>query len=405
MTTSTVSAHNIAAFLNTEPLLVERASVTLDESWAPYAQANLTISMPDIATVNALDPREDVRIQLILTQEYGLSEPLSTLTDLFGGDDIADMTTAWGGLFLYEVTTQFYTPFNSFGVRAGARRIFDLTLRERRLNHADGTIDLSLSSDEGLLQDYALVATSSQTAASTAVRQTVSNVLALIGRELEPGTQDGTFDSDAGIWEPGQSAWEYLQPLVQAPGLRLYCDEKRKWYLVDDQAETPGSINLSYMGTMTQASDVISRDSLDWYDAVVCKYEYVDGSGNTIIEYDTASTTGFSKVLTLTFDTAKPGAGQASRILQRAQGKGRVNDIRAMSDYTATPGMLATIAMPDTDSQIGNLSAITWSFPDDEMDVTTRGLLEVSPYAWLYQTVGRHWNSVSSGVHWNTYSP
>lgn len=401
----TISAHTISAYVGTTELSVTTAAVTLDESWAPYAQANLTISMPEIATVNALDPREDVRIQLILTQEYGLSEPISTLTDLFGGDDIADMTTAWGGLFLYEVTTQFYTPFNSFGVRAGARRIFDLTLRERRLNHADGTIDLSLSSDEGLLQDYALVATSSQTAASTAVRQTVSNVLALIGRELEPGTEDGTFDADAGIWEPGQSAWEYLQPLVQAPGLRLYCDEKRKWYLVEDQAETPGSINLSYIGTMTQASDVISRDSLDWYDAVVCKYEYVDGSGNTIIEYDTASTTGFSKVLTLTFDTAKPGAGQASRILQRAQGKGRVNDIRAMSDYTATPGMLATIAMPDTDSQIGNLAAITWSFPDDEMDVTTRGLLEVSSYAWLYQAVGRHWNSVSSGVHWNTYTP
>lgn len=404
MTTTTISEHNIQAFLGTTLLPVERASVTLDESWAPYAQANLTIAMPDVETLDALDPRLDVRIQLLLTQAYGTSKTLATLTDIFGGGDIADMTTAWGGLFLYKVTAQYYTPFNTFGVRAGARRVFDLTLRERRINHADGTVDISLSSDEGLLQDYALVSTSSQTTTSTSVRETVTEVLAIIGRKLEPGIVDGTFDADAGMWEPGQSAWDYLQPLVQAPGLRLYCDEKRKWYLVEDQTETPGSINLSYIGTMTQASDVISRDSLDWYDAVVIKYEYVDVSGNTIIEYDAASSTGFSKVLSLTFNTAKPGAGQAARILQRAQGKGRVNDIRAMSDYTATPGMVASIAMPDTDTQIGNLAAITWNYPDDEMDVTTRGLLEVPNTAWIFSPVGRRWQDVAAGTSWTEYA-
>lgn len=406
--TTTVSSHNIQAYLGNTSLPVETATITIDESWAPYAQASITIAMPNAATLDLLDPRDDVRIQLLITQDYGTSETLAEITSQYGGSNpVSTLTSAWGGTgkFIYKITAQYYNAYNNFGVREGSRRVFDLTLRERKINHVDGTVELSLSSDEALLQDYALVSTTPLSATSTNVRTTVQNVLARIGRQLEPGTLDGTFTADAGIWEPGQTAWDYLQPLVQAASLRLYCDEKRKWYLVADQAETAGSINLSYTGTMTDASDIISRDSEEWYDAVVIKYTYVDGSGNTVNAYDAASSAGYSKVLSLTYDTAKPAAGQAARILQRAQGRGRVNEIRAISDYLATPGMVATIAMPDTDSQIGNLAAITWNFPSDEMSVKTRGLLEVSPYAWLYQPLGRRWNSIAAGVKWNTYTP
>lgn len=406
MTVSTVSLHGIKAYLGTTELPVQTARITLDESWAPYAQASLTVAIPDAETLELLDPRNDVRIQLIATLDYGTSQPLSVLTDQYGGTDtIAGLTTAWGGLFLYEVTAIYYKAFNVFGVRDGSRRVFDLTLRSRSINYGDSLLSLDLSSDEALLQDYSLVATNSAAAASLSVRSTVNTILSFIGRELEPGTSDGTFDADAGIWEPGQTAWDYLQPLVQSNSLRLYCDELRKWNLVEDQAETTGAISLSYIGTITRGDETISRDTEDWYDAVVCKYEYIDGSGNTIIEYDVASTPGFSKVLTLTFDTAKPGAGQAARILQRAEGRGRVNDIRAISDYSATPGITASLSLPDTDTQVGTLSAVTWNFPDDEMDITTRGLIEVSPYAWLYQAVGKGWNDITAGITWNTYTP
>lgn len=405
--TTTVSSHNITAYLGTTQLDVISAQVTLDESWSPYAQATILLAAPSTEILDALDPRDDVRISLFLTQEYGTSKPIATLTTQFGGSGktIAGMTTAWTGKFLYEITTQYYTPYNTFGVRAGSRRPFDLTLRERSIDRTDGTVELRLSSDEALLQDYALVATTAATAASTDIRTTVQTVLNLINRELEPGAATGTFTATSGIWEPGQTAWDYLEPLVQAAGLRLYCDERRNWYLVEDQAEVEGSITLSSIGTMTKGNDVISRDSQEWYDAVVCKYQYVDGSGNTITEYDVASTTGFSKVLTLEFDTAKPAGGQAARILQRAEGRGRVNDIRAISDYTTSPGITASISLPDTDTQIGNIAAVTWNFPEDEMDIKTRGLIEVSNYAWIYQPVGRRWNSVAAGVKWNTYTP
>lgn len=405
--TTTVSSHNITAYLGTTELDVISAQVTLDENWAPYAQASVVLAAPPTAVVNALDPRNDVRVSLFLTQEYGTSKTVAQLTTQYGGSGkkISNMTTAWTGKFLYQITAEYYTPYNVFGVRAGARRVFDLTLRERSIDRTDGTVEIRLSSDEGLLQDYALVATSSQAATSTNIRTTVQNVLARIGRQLEPGTVDGTFTDTSGIWEPGQTAWDYLEPLVQAAGLRLYCDERRKWYLVADQAEVDGAISLSSTGTMTKGNDVISRDSQDWYNAVVCKYTYVNGSGATVTEYDVASTGSGSKVLTLEFDTAKPAAGQAARILQRAQGRGRVNDIRAISDYTTSPGIAASISLPDTDTQIGNIAAVTWNFPEDEMDVKTRGLIEVSPYAWIYQPVGRRWNSVAAGVKWNTYTP
>lgn len=400
----TISKHVITAYVEGQEIDVIDASVTLDETWAPYAQAELTIALPNETVLDLLDPRNDVRVSIYMTQTFGNSDQVSVLTTQFGGQTCAAVTTAWTGLFLYEISAQHYYPFNAFGLRAATTRSLNLTLRERRLDYANSEVSLTLSSDEALLQDYALVQNTNYVPNTTSVRYIIQYVLSLIGRTLTDGSADGTFAADAGIWEPGQNAWDYLQPLIQAAGLRLYCDENRVWYLVSDVTNIPGSIQLAYTGTVTDANETISRDSTDWYDAVVIKYEYVDGSGNTIVAYDSASTLGFSKVLNLTYDTAYPGAGAAARVLARAQGRGRVNDISAISDYSAAPGIEASITMPFVDTQVGNLSAVTWNYPNDEMTVKTRGLIEVPDTAWIFTPAGIRWQDIPVGTSWTEYA-
>src|SRR5690606_29127498 len=44
-------------------------------------------------------------------------------------------------------------------------------------------------------------------------------------------------------WRPGESLWDFLQPLMEASGLRLFCDEERAWRLVDlSTYETSGLV-------------------------------------------------------------------------------------------------------------------------------------------------------------------
>ncbi len=201
-----------------------------------------------------------------------------------------------------------------------------------------------------------------------------------------------------------QTAWDYLNPLVQSAGLRLYCDEQRDWHLIDDTYVAPGQTSLNYTGTLVGASDTISRDTSEWYDAVVITYTWTDALGATQYGYDTASEIGFSKVLHLEYETAYPGPGAAARVLSRATGRGLINELSAVSDYSARPSQPTVVSLPDVITQTGFLSQLTWTFPDDTMSVKTRGLVETPDTAWVFTPVGRHWNDITAGIHWNIYT-
>lgn len=368
----TISLHTIEAYVNENtPLPVISASVTLDEGWAPYCQGSLEIPF-DASLLTSLDPRLGGRIKIYATQSYGVSEMLSVLSSTFGGGTIASITAAWTGDLLSDISEAYFTPYNTSGVNYNYRRSFDLSLRSRTIDPAAATISLELSSDESLLQDYALVDTIPYVPTFFNVRQIASEVLNRIGRVLVDGTTDGTIAPDAAEWVPGQTAWEYIQPLAQSVGLRLYSDESRRWYLVEDNAVTPGLVELEATGTIVDASDSISRDDNLWFDAVVITYRWTNDLGETVLAYDTAQAATFSKVAHFEYESAYPGAGGAQAILDRAQTRGRVNEVSAVSDYRVTPTTACEVTLPDLPIQMGTVSAVTWNYPDDEMTVKTR---------------------------------
>jgi hypothetical protein len=368
----------------------------------------------DASIIDELDPRTGARLKLYLTQSYGFSDKLSSLTATYGGGTIADITAVWGGETIGEISAWYFVPFNASGSNTFAtlssiygggtiadltaawttlyfwqiselysrsypsgiynngRRGFDLTIRSRTVNINDATIVLELASDEALLQDLALVQDINFSPATTDLRTIINGVLARINEGLVAGATTHTVDPDAAIWAPGQSAWDYLEPLLQEAGLRLFCDERRNWFLVDANFVQDGLIELFGTETITNAAEIISRDNDDWFDSIVIKYEWVNDLGETVIAYDTAAVPNYQKTKLIELESNYPGAGAAQKILDRAIARGVQKEIRAVNNIKATPSTATTIFITGYPTEESFLRAVSWDYPSDEMTITTR---------------------------------
>lgn len=401
----TVSKHNLSAYAAGTVLHVIEANITMDDTWSPYIQASFTTPFT-AANAALLDPRTNNKVTIVVEQVFGNGAPISVWSGIYGGLTIAAITTNYTGKFIFQVSEPFYQPYNNFGARSATSRAFILNIRSRSINHAAATMTVELASDEALLQDFALVSKKNYDIVSLDVRTIVNAVLGEIGAVLAiDASATGTVEDGAQLWEPGQTGWDYLAPLVQAAGLALFCDEDSVWHLVGDDYIAPGSTNLDYTNTLTDATESISRDQNDWYDSVVIKYIWTDALGATQYAYDIAQGDTVTKTLYLEYQNQRyPKAGAAQRVLDRATGRGRVNDVVAVSDYETTPRQPATIDLLDTDTQTGFVSSVSFSFPADTMAVKTRGLVNTPPTAWAYQPVGLRWQDISAGVSWASYA-
>lgn len=169
--------------------------------------------------------------------------------------------------------------------------------------------------------------------------------------------------------EPGVKDWDLIAPLVQQAGLRLFCDEQRRWYLVDPVTYTPGgSVALP---TSHEATDVISRENGDWCDAVVVSYRWIGTDGLGKQAWD-AATAGGTCLLAVDIARPYPGPGAATAILARYQGRGRVQELTAPPDLTTAPGMALTTTLPNTPNQGGAVSKVEFVFSEDTIDMNIR---------------------------------
>lgn len=185
----------------------------------------------------------------------------------------------------------------------------------------------------------------------------------------------GLADPGAGLWNPGQAAWEFLAPLIQQTGFRLFADEVGVWRLADNTYSVPGTVALDDEVNLIDSGEIISRDEDDlWFDAVVIEYRWTDADGLSRTAWDSASAPGYSKVARFSYDTPYPGPGAASAILARALERGRRITGELVSDYGVQPYKAVTIAREDTPDQVGTISSVSWSTPDSTMVIDTKSL-------------------------------
>lgn len=100
------------------PLDIITAQVTLDDSWSPYIQAEMTCWLPGTAALDAIDPRKNPRITVTLTR---------------------------------------------VGDGATETRTLNLLVRERAVDHHAGRMVVRAASDEALLIDHARISSLADT--------------------------------------------------------------------------------------------------------------------------------------------------------------------------------------------------------------------------------------------------
>lgn len=205
------------------------------------------------------------------------------------------------------------------------------------------------------------------------------------------------------IWEPGVSAWDFLEPLTSSAGFRLYSDEARRWFMIDPSTHSvPGVVTLAGFN-VTDGADTISRDDPEVFaTGVVVRYAWKDAA--TGVDKTAVDTAGDpSRVVVFDYARPYPGAGAAAAILARRSGSGRTQSATALVQWSATPGMEAALTLPLATQTRGKISSVRFALDDSSlMEVGTRGLIDILPGSWDAGPNTVTWDNVAGT--WDTFS-
>lgn len=212
---------------------------------------------------------------------------------------------------------------------------------------------------------------------------------------------DLSAEPDALEWRPGVSAWDYVEPLVQAAGLRLFCDETRTWRLQPADARDPGQVNISPGFNLLSGTDILDPSGGEWADSVVIRYRWEDSNGDAQEAYDTATVEGArANSLHLDLERPYPGPGAAAAILRRMETRGHRLELEAVSNYAATPGMSVALQEPGQPLTLGWVQSVRFRLPERTMQITSAEARDIPDSAWLFLPAGETWLDSPLGASW-----
>jgi hypothetical protein len=388
----TISRQTIQAAVAGTAVEVTDASVSLDETRAPYAVADFTVPYTEDAA-DLLDPRTGPRVHLTMQQAFMGAGTLADLTAAAApGGTIADLSARWSGMNLGDITETLATPWNSVAPTTSTdTRRLNLTIRSRDVNHRDATIRVRATSDEAILTAYALMRDAPVMPDSYDVADAVRLVLRTVipGAVLVVDGVTGDVEPEAAVWNPGKGAWDYLSPLIASHGLRLWCDENRTFYLGDPTTATWPSQRAVALSTedaiapwlinTIDASDGVDLDSGLWFDGCVVTYRWTPwteaGTGTPQIAHDVAGPSNATSVLAIDrSDTPYPGPGEAAARLSKVEQLGRVITGTRVSDFMTGPRALASFHTSATNNLTGYVTSVQWSFPEGTCTLRPRDM-------------------------------
>jgi hypothetical protein len=366
---ASVERHSFTAALpNGTTVAVEDGSLTFDENLAPF------------------DPRLNPppRVTLTMRTDWYDADPVSKLTAQFSGKVVADLSAQFGNGLVSTITEFYVRKFNPGYDREPLIRTASLMIRSRSIN-PDGSMDLELTSDDALLQDYSQFQFAPQYVNGPPRLRLLAPWLVNI---VLPGAQWSEIEADkdiAGMTDPatgyipftqGMNALSYIESPVQAAGARIWCDELGYWHL----APSPKNHNTaSSITALTDYSDSVSRDG-DWYNALTIEATYTAdlGAGEQTYSDRTSVNIGSGPyrtyVETRDYGTGRPPplGEMASYIVSRLYLMGRSVTVSAVSDYSISPGHSLTVTFPNSTTITGHVGAVAWDFSSREMSVRVR---------------------------------
>ena len=367
--------------LDVDPI---QGAVTWDETSIPSLQIDVVIPYSD-ATWTAVDPQADARAQLSALHEFTESDPLATIT-AEGHTTLADLSAAWSGLTLADVSALYGTPITPDGTLYPHDRLaFDVGVRTARRTRSDGQefVTLTLACDEARALD--VLATERLELASTTIRGLINEALGYIDATLEPDLDnpdssspfhtDGPLPDGANLWEVGVSVWDVIKAAADSGGYIIRCDHQSKWRLVDPGfTATPSAgepVNTSYVDA-AQISHDRSRED-DWYDTVVIEYRWRDESGVEQQQTDVATiAVGTPRRVYHEVRSAPYGGSAAAAILERVSNRGNHVEGSQAVNLWARPGSVLNWEVDPGELDAGIVSRVRWSITDDVMALQGR---------------------------------
>ena len=307
-------------------LEVEDCNVTMDYSWSPFIQADLTVKLiADQEMLDSLDPRNGCRVHIFMGYVY----------DGFVDD-------VWP--------------------------VADLHLRSRTVDRPSNTMKLVLSSDEALAQDYKRMTWDGQPP-TTGINEFVGYLAEIAQRPTAPviisDFPDGYgADMLAGlVMEPGQDGLRIIADAANRLGLWIYCDGDRTWR-IRAKAEYSGvtalKLTTGASSTILSTSTVLTRGAVEgsgFHNAVGLKYAWRDSGGVDQVIYGNAEvSSGPYAVNSIGFNTyfeernfpATQAQATAAAIsaLESLVGRGHQMTMEAHAAYWLRRRMTVTVPLP-----------------------------------------------------------
>lgn len=187
-------------------------------------------------------------------------------------------------------------------------------------------------------------------------------------------------------WQPGTSAVDFLQNILQPVGLRLFYDVDGVWKLADNTYRVAGQVFAQSGSTLYSASEKVSLSETDSdgypmnADAVIIDYSWQDTvTGQDKSAQDIAAPFGYKRPFRLQVEKPFPGPGQAAYLLARLKARKYAIDVEAQPNYLGRPGMEALISLPGRPLQTGYVKALNYDLPSARMTLTAKGLLQTVP--------------------------
>lgn len=205
-------------------------------------------------------------------------------------------------------------------------------------------------------------------------------------------------------WRAGISGMEFLRAHLLAAGLRLVCDEQRRWTLRDADYRASGLLTYRDGINIREADEELSLD--DWIDAAVYEYTWTDAAGIAQRRLDAyALTTPPRKVLRVELrDTPYPGPGRARNVVERAQGRGRTVTITATPTWAEQTDQALAVTLAGTPIQTGIVGTVTYTLDDDSVTITSR-TTDTPALAWDLIPAGDAWTDSPTGESWIEETP
>jgi len=354
---------------------VERVELILDRTWNPYGQGSIVLAglFPDLDP----DALPEPRVRLAIIQRFYDGLTADEIAAQLAPQTAAQIQAGpWVGGTAEAIADRYREHLN--GEAMPSRKLMaDLTIRDVELDLETHTTTVEVATDDIKLWDAALVSTTPEPFASTSVRAIVSSIIARVGATLEPGTADGALEA-APILTPGQSYRDFLTPLLQLAGLRLYATENRTWRLVLADEVAEASIALSTASDVSGARPKLDREN-GGFDSVVIEYRSTNSAGATVIRYDVAGPPRPRKTSRLVYeDTPYPGPGAAAVVLARLRLRRREIPVDAAANYNTRPGMGVTFNSAALAQQSGRVARVVFAYPARTMRADLYDLEQIS---------------------------